>query len=318
MRLENFPESEGFIGGGAGNGRSVRAECEVEDSVGVAPQLGDLLHVGVLPDAQLVVDEAVRGEDLLIVGVPLQRAHLRVRLDRVHQLSRLRIPELYALVSRAPSRSQQVLLPGTPGNGLHGSLVVSELELGAVGVGAHVVLLEQLRGVPDAVVDVPDAEHVVVAPTRQLLPVGAPLEAAHLLAVGSEGTDEARVAAASSDVVVEDLGVEGAAAEDGCLERVPGEGADSALVLVVDHLDALELDCVPELDLLAGGADGEDVRTGPLHPGDRSHQVQIVLRVKELLDLPRGCVPQIHRLGQAHRHHIVRTPLQQIQIVIVN
>jgi hypothetical protein len=40
------------------------------------------------------------------------------------------------------------------------------------------------------------------------------------------------------------------------MERVPGEGADSALMLLIESLDVLELGGVPKLHLLAGGAYG--------------------------------------------------------------
>ena len=44
----------------------------MEDPTRVAPQLANLAHAGVLPYAELVVDEAVGGEDLTLVWVPLE------------------------------------------------------------------------------------------------------------------------------------------------------------------------------------------------------------------------------------------------------
>jgi hypothetical protein len=44
---------------------------------GAHRELGDLGHGGVPPEAQLVLAEAVAGQDLALVLVPLQRAHLQ-------------------------------------------------------------------------------------------------------------------------------------------------------------------------------------------------------------------------------------------------
>ena len=51
----------------------------------MAGELGGLDHVRVLPQDELVVREAVRRDDLLVVHRPLQRAHLRVRVDGVDE-----------------------------------------------------------------------------------------------------------------------------------------------------------------------------------------------------------------------------------------
>jgi hypothetical protein len=49
----------------------------VQDAGGVSGELGDLGHGGVLPEAELVLAEAVGGQQLAVVGGPLQGAHLK-------------------------------------------------------------------------------------------------------------------------------------------------------------------------------------------------------------------------------------------------
>ncbi len=60
-----------------------------------------------------------------------------------------------------------------------------------------------------AVVDIPDAQKVVVSAACELEAVGAPFEPADLLAVALVGADERRLA--DSEVVVDDERVERAA-----------------------------------------------------------------------------------------------------------
>jgi hypothetical protein len=63
----------------AGNGGAVRRDREVQDARGVSGELGDLGHGGVLPEAELVLAKAVGGQQLALVGRPLQGAHLEGR-----------------------------------------------------------------------------------------------------------------------------------------------------------------------------------------------------------------------------------------------
>lgn len=54
----------------------------------MAGELANLGHGGVLPQAQLVLAEPVGAEDLTLVGVPLQGAHLhKCMTERVHTSS---------------------------------------------------------------------------------------------------------------------------------------------------------------------------------------------------------------------------------------
>ena len=67
---------------------------------------------------------------------------------------------------------------------------------------AHLVVAEDSS--PHSGVDVPNAEKIVIAATRQLLSVGAPLESTYLLSVALVGAHDA-LTCRDSDVVVMDL-----------------------------------------------------------------------------------------------------------------
>lgn len=74
--LEDVPKPECLISSSASYCGAIGAQCEVEDSACVTPEVCDLLHLGVFPDAELVIDKAVRREDLFVIGIPLQGAYL--------------------------------------------------------------------------------------------------------------------------------------------------------------------------------------------------------------------------------------------------
>ena len=42
----------------------------------MASEICNLFHLWILPDAELVIDETVRGEDLSVEGVPLKSTNL--------------------------------------------------------------------------------------------------------------------------------------------------------------------------------------------------------------------------------------------------
>ncbi len=68
--LENFPESEGLVCCGAGHCSAVGVDRQVQDPARVTAEVCDFFHLGVLPDAELVVHEPMRGQDLLVIRVP--------------------------------------------------------------------------------------------------------------------------------------------------------------------------------------------------------------------------------------------------------
>lgn len=80
-------------------------------------QLGNLGHGRVLPDAELVLGEAVAGHNLLVGLGPHQGANLRLGVDGVEACAGLGVPEADGAVSSAAAAGQQIVLPRAPGKG---------------------------------------------------------------------------------------------------------------------------------------------------------------------------------------------------------
>ena len=168
---EDLPEAEGLVPRCRCDGVAVGALRHVQDPGGVAPQLRHLRHAGVLPQAQLVLAEAMGAQQLLLVPTPLEGADLRVGVHAVEAGARLRVPELDAAVCRASAGGEEVALEGAPCQGLHCSAVL----LQAVQVRG--------RGSAGHHLGIPQVQEVVVPPARKLLPRQRPLQPAHLLLV---------------------------------------------------------------------------------------------------------------------------------------
>lgn len=71
------------------------------------------------------------------------------------------------------------------------------------------------------------------------------------------------------------------------------------------------------MHLLAGSADCQNLVL-TFHPRNGCHDVLVVLGIKKLLYLSSNCVPKIYSLREADRQNVIRAPVQEIQIVIVN
>ena len=99
---EALPKSQRLIRSRGNHRRSVRRLRHVQHSRRVASKLGNLRHRRVLPQAQLILRIPVARQQLSLVRVPLQRAHLRVRVDRVRHRPGIRVPKLYASI-RGPA-----------------------------------------------------------------------------------------------------------------------------------------------------------------------------------------------------------------------
>ncbi len=110
-------ETSILVGARAGRSYSVRVM-----------HTGKAHHGGVLPDGELVLREAVRGDQLALMRRPEQRRHLRVGVDRVDKRARLRVPNLNATVRGTAASGQRVRLPGAPSQSLHGRLMAVEGE----------------------------------------------------------------------------------------------------------------------------------------------------------------------------------------------
>jgi len=82
---------------------------------------------------------SVAGQQLALVLVPLQRAHLAVSVDGVEHDAGVGVPELDAAVRGAAAGRQQVRLERAPRQRLHGGLVrVEAVEVGLVADGAGI------------------------------------------------------------------------------------------------------------------------------------------------------------------------------------
>lgn len=98
--LEDVPKPECLVSSCACYSGAIGAQSEMENSACVASEVSDLLHLWVLPDAQLVIDEAMGREDLFVIGVPLQGAHLGLCILRVKEGACICVPEFDSHISR--------------------------------------------------------------------------------------------------------------------------------------------------------------------------------------------------------------------------
>jgi len=189
----------------------------------------------------------------------VKKPHLRVGVDLVEERARRAVPEAHLAARRPPPRSEEVGLPRAPSQGLDCGAVVKDLMAGG-----------SLGGIPDV-------EDVVVATRSELHPVGAPLEAANLLRVG---TLEARGdVLRDAHVVVDDGGVTRTGRQS---VRVPRQSPDPGAV-ALHRADLAHAADVPDLNLGVVGADGNVVAV--LHPRDRSDVVRLLLCGAQFLDV---------------------------------
>lgn len=70
LLLEAVPEAQSLITSTSDDGLAIWAHSKVQDTVGVSGERNDLLHVGVLPDHDLVLAVAMRGHNLVAVLGP--------------------------------------------------------------------------------------------------------------------------------------------------------------------------------------------------------------------------------------------------------
>ena len=119
----DLPQPDGLVRGHARHRGVVRAGGQQQHAAGVARQVGHLEqrlgHVaGILPDGQLVVAEAVAGDELAVLGAPGDAGHLAAGVAAEHLRHGRRVPQPHGPVHRAARRGQHVGLPGTPGHRL--------------------------------------------------------------------------------------------------------------------------------------------------------------------------------------------------------
>lgn len=194
-------------------------------------------------------------------------------------------------VVAASSGGEEVVLPGAPGQGLDGGLVVGLLELGGV----------ELAGVPDG-------DEVVVAAGGELSTVRAPLETADFRGVGCELGD---LVLGDAHIVVEDKAGAGASRED---VLVPAHDADAGVVAVHGAELGLLLD-IPDLDLASAEAGGNVCTVArPLDGGD----VGVLWAFEEGVHGARLGGPDVDVALEADGDLVARRPVQQVQVVVVD
>lgn len=119
----------------------------------MACELSNFDHAGVLPQAKLVLAEAMAAENLSLMPAPLQRAHLGCCIYGIEHSPSVRVCELDASVSCASTRGQQIALKWTPRQCFYCSLMRSDTVRGPLIVG------------------IPDVQQIVIATACQLLPI---------------------------------------------------------------------------------------------------------------------------------------------------
>lgn len=248
---------------------------------------------GILPHRQLVLREAVAGDQLLVMWRPDNSTDLGLGIDRVDTRAARSVPEAQVSIGGTATSGQQIGLPRAPGESLDGGSVVVEGELGGPACG---------------VVVIPDTDNVIITARRELGAIRTPLEAADLLLMMSEGGD---MVVRDADIMVVDLSVTRARRENVC---IPRESADPSGVRA--HLaDAGHAVGVPNLDLVAVGADGNVVAVG--HPCDGGDAIVDIGGLAKLSDVARFGVPQIHGLPKGDGQDVVGAPVEQVEVVVL-
>lgn len=134
--IKHLPKLQVLVTTRRGDGGAIRTEARVQDPRLV--RLRDVGHLGergVGPDGQLVVGNAVRGEEFFGVRVEDERGDLRRGDERVEARRGSRVPKVDGLVRGSSSRSENRRVPRAPCE----SLLVKEkgqLQVESVGSAA--------------------------------------------------------------------------------------------------------------------------------------------------------------------------------------
>jgi hypothetical protein len=226
---EHVPEAQGFVASASDDGAAVGAHGQVKNSVGMASEGGESLHLGVSPDVDLVLGVPVRAHQLVHRLAEHQVAHLRAHVVGVLGRASEGVSNFDGSISSPAAGNQQSVLVGRPGHGLDGSQVIGELD--------H--WLSEMA--------VPDEQAVVIASGAELLLVERPLESANLLLVSGQFGHEG---SAASEVALQDGLVAGASGQQG---GTPAHCAHSQRVSR-QPASYLHLLHVPDLHLAAVGS----------------------------------------------------------------
>lgn len=113
-RLEHFPEAQSFICSSTCHSGAIGTHSQMKDSACVTSEVSNLFHLWILPDAELIVYEAMRREDLSIEGIPLKSADLWFSLNWLNEAAWVGVPKLDWLVSWTTAWCQEMPLPWAP------------------------------------------------------------------------------------------------------------------------------------------------------------------------------------------------------------
>jgi len=108
LLLKDLPELERLVSGSSGEHLTVWAQAAVQHSALVSRDLDVLDKSRVAPDAQAVVGEARRRDNLLVRGGPLQAGDLRASIDAVDASARGGIPEVDHTVVATTTGGEEV------------------------------------------------------------------------------------------------------------------------------------------------------------------------------------------------------------------
>lgn len=245
----------------------------------------------VAPDAERVVGEAARADDLTVARAPPQAGDLRASVDAVHAGTRGGVPEVDVTVVRTTARGEQVHVPRAPGKGLDCRLVV---RLGELGHG------QRAR--------VPDGDEVVVAAGGELGTVRAPLQTADL---GSVRDELGYLVLRNTDIVVED---EPAPSSGRQQVLVPAHHADTGVM--AEHAANLNtFRDIPDLDLTGSKTD-TDVGsiTRPLNAAD----IGIRGGLHEAVDAALVGRPDVDVALKANSDLVAGAPVKKVEVVVIN
>lgn len=159
----------------------------MKDAGGMSLKFSHADEAGIFPDGELILREAMRRQQLLVMRVPDNGAYLRFGIDCVHTGARRCVPESQETVSCATTGCQQVCLPRAPRKRLDSGCVRSESVFRSNNSGSITIgscrLLKLLR------LMIPYAHGIVIRSGRKLCSGSIPLESTHFLSVTHKRSD---------------------------------------------------------------------------------------------------------------------------------
>jgi hypothetical protein len=230
------------------------------------------------------------GDDLAVVGRPLESGDLRTGIHGVNASAGSGVPEVNLLVERATASREEVVLPWAPGEGLDGRLVVGLAELR----GGHLT-------------SIPNVDQVVIAAGSKLGAVRAPLQTANL---GRVRKQLGGLVFSDAYVVIEDVAA-ARTSREGML--VPGHDSNTGVVTAHCPQPCLLLD-IPDLNVTSAETD-RDVGTIRGPPHRRNEGIRGSLH--KLRDISSLSIPNVDIALETDGNLVSGTPIEEVQVVVV-